>query len=281
MNSTGYEILLKKELTPDTKLYEISAPLIAKKAKAGQFIILRLSETGERIPLTIADFDANKGTVTIVVQEVGKTTRELGSMDAGEHILNFIGPLGKPSEIEEYGTVVCIGGGVGIALIYPVICALKEKGNEVISIIGARNEELLIFEKEIGDKSDNLFITTDDGTKGHHGFVSDILKRLIDEGKKIDLVMAAGPIIMMKVVADVTRPYGMKTVVSLNPIMVDGTGMCGSCRVMVGEETKFACVDGPEFDGHLVDFDLLMARNARYLGEEAFALKDYEKCRCE
>ncbi|MDY6865940.1 MAG: sulfide/dihydroorotate dehydrogenase-like FAD/NAD-binding protein [Halobacteriota archaeon] len=271
-----YEILKKRELTLDTKLFEVSAPLIANKAKPGQFIIFRLDEDGERVPLTIAKADKEKGTITIVFQEVGKSTKQLGTLNEGDKILNLVGPLGKPAEIEKIGTVVCIGGGVGIACVFPEIGAMKEAGNEVISIIGARNESLLLFEEEIDEISDEFYITTDDGSKGHHGFVSDILKNLIDEQRKIDLVIAVGPIIMMKVVADVTRPYGIKTVVSLNPIMVDGTGMCGSCRVEVGGETRFACVDGPEFDGHMVDFDMLMTRNSRYLDEEKISL-----CKCQ
>jgi len=205
--------------------------------------------------------------------EVGKTTRELGALEAGDSLLNFVGPLGVPSEIEKYGTVVCIGGGVGIAPLYPIVRGLKQAGNKVISILGARNESLLMLEDEVEKYSDDLFITTDDGSKGQKGFVSDVLKKLIDDGNKIDMVMAIGPVIMMKVVADVTRPYKIKTLVSLNPIMVDGTGMCGGCRVSVGDETKFACVDGPEFDGHLVDFDNLMLRNRRFVCEEEEACR--------
>ncbi len=268
-----YEILTKKSLSPTVKLMEIKAPLIAKKAKPGQFIILRIDEKGERIPLTIADYDRKKGTITIIFMEVGKTTKQLGLMNKGDTILNFAGPLGVPSEIEKYGTVVCIGGGVGIAPLYPIIRALKDAGNTVISILGARNKELLMLEKEIEEFSDELIIATDDGSKGHKGFVSDVLQNLIDEGTKIDVVWAIGPVIMMKVVANLTRKYDLKTVVSLNPIMVDGTGMCGGCRVTVGNETKFACVDGPEFDGHQVDFDNLMLRNRRFIDEEKHACK--------
>ena len=273
-----YKILKKKELTTDTKLFEISAPQIAKKAEPGQFVILRIDEDGERIPLTIAESDKDKGTITIVFQEVGKTTKWLGTLNEGDALLNFVGPLGTPAEIEKYGTVVCIGGGVGIACVYPEIKAMKEAGNELISIIGARNESLLLFEDEIESISDGFYITTDDGSKGHHGFVSDILKSLIDDGKKIDLVIAVGPVVMMRVIADLTKQYGIKTIVSLNPIMVDGTGMCGSCRVEVGGLTKFACVDGPEFDGHLVDFDLLVSRNRRYLKEESMTRKGCGQC---
>jgi len=268
-----YEILTKKSLSPTVKLMEIKAPLVAKKAKPGQFIILRIDAHGERIPLTIADYDRKKGTITIIFMEVGKTTKQLGAMKKGDSILNFAGPLGIPSEIEKYGMVVCIGGGVGIAPLYPIIRALKEAGNHVISILGARNKELLMLEEEIEKYSDELFIATDDGSKGHKGFVSDVLQKLIDEGTKIDVVWTIGPVIMMKVVAHLTREYDLKTIVSLNPIMVDGTGMCGGCRVTVGGKTKFACVDGPEFDGHQVDFDNLMLRNRRFIDEEKHACK--------
>lgn len=268
-----YKILEKKILSDNVKQMVVKAPLVAKKAQAGQFIILRIDEQGERIPLTIADYDGKKGTVTIIFMEVGKTTKQLGTLNVGDKILNFVGPLGVPSEIEKYGTVVCIGGGVGIAPLYPVIRALKQAGNNVISILGARNEKLLMLEKEIEEYSDELHICTDDGSKGTKGFVSNVLQNLIDDGKKIDVVWAIGPVIMMKVVADLTRKYDIKTIVSLNPIMVDGTGMCGGCRVSVGNETKFACVDGPEFDGHLVDFDNLMLRNKRFICEEDEACK--------
>ena len=269
-----YEILEKKVLSDMVKLMKIKAPLVAKKAQAGQFIILRIDEHGERIPLTIADYDRTKGTVTIIFMEVGKTTQQLGKMKKGDALLNFAGPLGVPSEIENYGTVVCIGGGVGIAPLYPIVRELKKMGNHVISILGARNKSLLMLEKEIEEYSDELLITTDDGSKGQKGFVSDVLQKLIDEKRDIKMVMAIGPVIMMKVVANVTRPYKIKTLVSLNPIMVDGTGMCGGCRVSVGGKTKFACVDGPEFDGHLVDFDNLMLRNRRFVCEEK------EACTC-
>lgn len=269
----NYNIRKKKILAENVKLFEIEAPLIAKNAKPGNFVILRIDDHGERIPLTITDSDAENGTITIVVQEVGKTTKKLGMLNEGDNILDVVGPLGKETEIEKYGTVVCIGGGVGIALIYPEIKAFKNAGNYVISIIGAKTKDLLIFEDEISNMSDEFYITTDDGTKGRKGFVSDVLKEFIDGGKKIDLVMAVGPVIMMKVVADVTRPYGIKTIVSLNPIMIDGTGMCGGCRVHAENGTKFACVDGPDFDAHQVDFDNLIARNRRFLEEEKRSLE--------
>jgi ferredoxin--NADP+ reductase len=268
-----YKILEKKVMSETVKLMKIKAPLVAKKAVAGQFIILRIDEKGERIPLTIADYDRKEGTVTVIFMEVGKTTRQLGTLNVGDSLLNFAGPLGQPSEIEKFGTVVCIGGGVGIAPLYPIIRELKQAGNYIISILGARNEKLLMLEKEIEEYSDELHICTDDGSKGQKGFVSDVLQKLIDDGKKINIVWAIGPVIMMKVVANLTKKYDLKTIVSLNPIMVDGTGMCGGCRVSVGGETKFACVDGPEFDGHLVDYDNLMLRNRRFVCEEEDACK--------
>ncbi len=268
-----YKILEKKVLSETVKLMKIKAPLVAKKAVAGQFIILRIDEKGERIPLTIADYDRKKGTVTVIFMEVGKTTKKLGTLNVGDSLLNFAGPLGQPSEIEKYGTVVCIGGGVGIAPLYPIIRELKQAGNYVISILGARNEKLLMLEKEIKEFSNELHICTDDGSKGTKGFVSDILQKLIDDKEKIDIIWAIGPVIMMKVVANLTKKYDIKTIVSLNPIMVDGTGMCGGCRVSIGGETKFACVDGPEFDGHLVDYDNLMLRNRRFICEEEESCK--------
>jgi len=271
-----YEILEKTVLSDNVKLMKIKAPLVAKHAHAGQFIILRIDEEGERIPLTIADYNAKEGTITIIFMEVGKTTKQLGLMKKGDKLLNFAGPLGVASEIEKYGTVVCIGGGVGIAPLYPIIRALKEAGNEVISILGARNEKLLMLEDQIEEFSDELHIATDDGSKGTKGFVTTVLQKLIDDGKKIDVVWAIGPVIMMKVVANLTKKYDLKTVVSLNPIMVDGTGMCGGCRVTVGDEIKFACVDGPEFDGHKVDFDNLMLRNRRFVREEEKSCKMLE-----
>jgi ferredoxin/flavodoxin---NADP+ reductase len=269
-----FEILEKRVLSPNEKLMKLKAPLIARKAQPGQFVILRIDEQGERIPLTIADFDREDGTITIIFLEVGKTTKQLGMLEVGDSILNLAGPLGMPSEVKNYGTVVLIGGGVGIAPLYPIVREMKAVGNHVISILGAKNKDLIILEEEISHYSDEFYITTDDGSKGSKGFVSDLLDQLIQrENKKIDLVMAIGPIIMMKVVSDLTKKYNIKTLVSLNPIMVDGTGMCGGCRVSVGGKTKFACVDGPEFDGHLVDYQNLMLRNQRFIGHEKDACK--------
>ncbi|EMR73399.1 sulfide dehydrogenase (flavoprotein) subunit SudB [Thermoplasmatales archaeon SCGC AB-539-N05] len=268
-----YEILEKQVLSDTVKLMKIKAPLVAKKALAGQFVILRIDEQGERIPLTIADYDGKEGTITVIFMEVGKTTIQLGKMKTGDKLLNFAGPLGVASEIVKYGTCVMIGGGVGIAPLYPIVRELKKAGNYVITILGARNEKLLMLEKEVEEWSDELHICTDDGSKGTKGFVSNVLQDMIDSGKEINIVWAIGPVIMMKVVADVTKKYGIKTMVSLNPIMVDGTGMCGGCRVTIGGEIKFACVDGPEFDGHKVDFDNLMLRNRRFMKEEEHACK--------
>ena len=269
-----YQITEARFLAKDIKLFKIKAPKIALKRKAGQFVIIRIDEHGERIPLTIADSDIEDGTVTIIVQAVGKTTTQLNLLAAGDHIMDIVGPLGMPSHIENFGTAVSIGGGVGTAIAYPTAVALKQSGNYVITINGARTKELVILEEEMKTVSDEAYITTDDGSYGFHGFVTDMLKKLINDGKNLDFVLAIGPIPMMKAVAEVTRPYSIKTVVSLNPIMIDGTGMCGGCRVTVGGKTKFACVDGPEFDAHLVDFKVLTDRNRMYLEYEK---KSYEK----
>lgn len=263
-----YKILQVEELSAGVKSFIVEAPLVARKCQAGQFIILRIDENGERIPLTIADYDREKGTIQLIFQEVGTTTKQMGLMKAGEALLDVAGPLGKATEIENYGTVVCIGGGIGVAPVYPIARAYKNAGNRVISIIGARNSDLLIMEKEMRSVSDELFITTDDGSAGRKGLVVDPLKEMIAAGDKIDRVMAIGPMVMMRGVAEVTRPHAIHTLVSLNPIMVDGTGMCGGCRCSVGGETKFACVDGPEFDGHAVDFNGLMSRARMYQTEE-------------
>jgi len=274
-----YKIVRKKELAPGVKLIEVEAPEIAEKARAGQFVILRVDEKGERFPLTIVDASKEKGTITMVFLEVGVSTRKLGMLKAGDHILNLAGPLGNPTEVRKYGTVVCVGGGVGVAAAYPVAKAFKQAGNYVISIIGARNKDLLIFEEEMRSVSDELYVTTDDGSKGRKGFTTDVLKELLEQGRKIDLVYAVGPTIMMKVVSDVTRPYGVKTLVSLNPLMLDGTGMCGGCRVRVGGKIRYTCVEGPEFDGHQVDFVELIQRLNMYKDYEKRALEEFEK-RC-
>jgi len=278
-----FKIVTKKVLSEVNKLMEIEAPLVARKAKPGQFIILRVRENGERIPLTIADSNKEKGTITIIFQEIGKTTKQLGTLEEGDYLSDFVGPLGKPMELPSTpGRVIAVGGGVGIAPIYPKVKAFHEAGMEVISIIGARTADLLILEDEMRAVSKELHICTDDGTKGHHGFVSDILQTMLDDkSKKIDEIIAVGPLPMMRVVANQTRPYGVKTLVSLNPIMVDGTGMCGCCRVSVGGETKFSCVDGPVFDAHQVDFEELTRRSRTYLSEEKTALEKFEhECRC-
>ncbi len=278
-----FKIVTKKVLSEVNKLMEIEAPLVARKAKPGQFIILRVRENGERIPLTIADSNKERGTITIIFQEIGKTTKQLGTLEAGDYLSDFVGPLGKPMELPSTpGRVIAVGGGVGIAPIYPKVKAFHEAGMEVISIIGARTADLLILEDEMRAVSKELHICTDDGTKGHHGFVSDILQTMLDDkSKKIDEIIAVGPLPMMRVVANQTRPYGIKTLVSLNPIMVDGTGMCGCCRVTVGGETKFSCVDGPVFDAHQVDFEELTRRSRTYLSEEKTALEKFEhECRC-
>jgi len=269
-----FKIIRKENLAENTKLFDIEAKSIAEKCLPGQFVILRLNEKGERIPLTIADFDRNKWVITIVVQEVGKTTFQLGEMKIGDSLLDFIGPLGNPSEIEKFGEVVCIGGGVGIAPIYPIVRALKEKGNKITSIIGARSKNLLFWEEKMRNVSDKLIVMTDDGSYGRKGVVTLPLKEILDS-EKIDRVIAIGPPVMMKFVAKTTMPYKVKTIASLNSIMVDGTGMCGACRCKIGEGTKFACVDGPEFDAHLVDFDLLMSRQKMYLNEEKKSLERY------
>jgi len=270
-----YRILDKKILTPSVKEFLLSCPEIASKARPGQFVVVRVDEKGERIPLTIADYDKDRGTITIVIQEVGKSTCKLGRLNSGDLLSNVIGPLGIPTHIENVGTVACIGGGVGIAPIYPVAFGFKQIGSKVISIIGARTEELIIWEKKIASVSHELYITTDDGSYGRKGFVSDELQRLIEEGKEFNLVFAVGPTLMMRAVSEVTKPFKLKTIVSLNPIMVDATGMCGACRVSVGGKTKFVCVDGPDFDGHQVDFGQLLSRQRIYLEEEKRALDCY------
>lgn len=279
-----YAVLKKETLALGIKLFEVAAPAIAKKAEPGQFIILRRDEKGERIPLTIADFDRERGSLTIIFQEVGRSTRDLGLMEAGDGILDLAGPLGKKSEIRKYGRVICIGGGVGIAPVYPITRALQEKENEIISIIGAKTAGQLILKEAMAAVSNQIYVTSDDGTIGEKGFVTDILKKILEDGETVDLIIAIGPLPMMQAVSEVSRPLGVKTVVSMNPIMVDGTGMCGACRVAVGSETRFACVDGPEFDGHLVDWDLAMKRSRMFLQEERIADGQDPaggECRCQ
>lgn len=267
------EIVKKRTLAPSTKLYVVKAPLVAAKAQPGQFIIVRISQDGERIPLTIADYDAGEGTLTIVFQEVGKTTKALGLLEEGDRLLDVVGPLGVPAELPASGSVLCVGGGVGVAPIYPKAKAMHRKGVEVVSIIAARTQELIILEDEMKAVSSELYIATDDGSRGYHGFANGLVKKLLDEGRHFDEIIAVGPMLMMKACVETTRPYGVKTWVSLNPIMVDGTGMCGACRVTVGGETKFCCVDGPMFDGHQVDFDEAIRRSRMYLDQERSALE--------
>ena len=275
------KIVRKKVLNPSVTLMEVEAPLIAKKAKAGQFIILRVDEHGERTPLTIADYDREKGTVTIIFQKVGLTTELLGDLNEGDYIKDFVGPLGLPTELPEGAKRVCVvGGGVGCAIAYPQAMSCHAAGLEVDVIAGFRSKDIVILEDEFRSVSDHCYVMTDDGTYGEKGFVTVKLQELIDAGNQYDAVIAIGPIPMMKFVSAVTKPYGIKTIVSLNPIMIDGTGMCGGCRVTVGGKMKFACVDGPDFDGHEVDFDELMSRNAVYRGEEAEE-KERHACRLE
>jgi ferredoxin--NADP+ reductase len=260
-----FKILKKEELSPNVFSMDIDAPRVAKKAKAGQFIVLRVDEKGERIPLTIANFNRETGVVNIVFQVIGASTMALAAVEEGESIVDFVGPLGQPSEIEKFdGTVVVVGGGIGVAPTFPIARAMKEAGNKVIAIMGAKTKDILIMEDEMREVTDEILITTDDGSRGIKGFVTYAVQELVQRGEKIAQITAIGPVIMMKSVADCTRELGIHTVVSLNPIMVDGTGMCGGCRVQVGDETKFACVDGPEFDGHLVDFKALMSRQRMY-----------------
>lgn len=271
-----YTILRKKELNENVVLMDIEAPFIAKKAKAGQFIILRIDEYGERLPLTISDTDTEKGSVTIIFQIVGQTTMILSQMNEGDALLDFVGPLGKATELENVKRACVIGGGVGCAIAYPSAKALFNNGTKVDVIAGFRSKDIVILEEEFKNACDNLYITTDDGSYGEKGFVTSKLQSLIEAGNDYDLVIAIGPVVMMKFVAEVSKPYGIKTLVSLNPIMIDGTGMCGGCRVTVDGKIKFACVDGPDFDGHKVDFDELMKRNSTYKDIETH---DKDNCR--
>lgn len=272
------EILRKEYLAPGIALFEVYTPLIARTVLAGQFVVVRADDYAERIPLTVADRHLENGTITLIVQIVGLSTRKMDRFQVGDAFLDIIGPLGRPTEVRKAGTVVCIGGGVGVAPVYPITKAFREAGNRIISIIGARNKEMIILEKEMRAVSDELFVTTDDGTAGRHGFVTDELRRIIADQVPIDLVAAVGPGIMMKAVCDLTRKSGIPTIVSLNSLIVDGTGMCGSCRITVGDQTKFVCVDGPEFDGHRVDFQELLKRSEMYKREEHRAMWDHE-CR--
>ncbi len=274
------EIVEKRQLADQLMMWKLYVPDIAKRVKPGQFVVLRADDRAERIPLTVADFDREKGQITVIFQEVGASTRKLARFELGQTILDVVGPLGKASHIEKFGTVVCIGGGVGVAPVYPIAKALYEAGNKIISIIGARSKEMLILEEEMKAVSHELYVTTDDGSYGHHGFVTDELKRLIDEKRQIDLVLAIGPVVMMRAVSETTRPHELKTVVSLNSVMIDGTGMCGGCRTTVAGETKFVCVDGPEFDAHKVNFKELMLRQQMYNREERRAMWDHT-CRLE
>jgi len=271
-----FKILDKKELAPKIKLLRIFAPEIVNKAKAGQFVIIMVDEKGERIPLTLTEWDTNNGTITIVFLEVGVSTVKIGGLEVGDEIFNLSGPLGNPSNIKYYGSVAVVCGGVGTAATYPIAKALKEAGNHVIAIIGARTKELLILEDEMSSYSNELYVSTDDGSKGYKGFVSDVLKMLIEKGQHFDLIYSIGPPLMMRATVNVAKSYSLKTIVSLNPIMVDGIGLCGACRVMVDGSNKFACLDGPEFDGSLVNFDELILRLRVYQSQEKQALSRLE-----
>jgi len=272
-----FRIVEARFLAPDIKRFVVEAPRIARKRQAGQFVIVRVYARGERIPLTIADADPGRGTITLIVQGVGKTTRLMNLLGPGDALLDVVGPLGKPSEVRDYGTAVVIGGGVGAAIAYPTAKALHAAGNHVISVLGGRSRDLVLLESEVRAISDEVFITTDDGSYGRKGLVVDPLKELIAAGRPIGHVLAIGPVRMMQAVAEVTRPHRIPTVVSLNSLMVDGTGMCGGCRIITSGGAKFACVDGPEFDAHTVDFDVLAQRNRTYAGREAEELREFRE----
>lgn len=275
------KIIEKANIAEAVYEFVVDAPLVAHKCRPGQFVIIRTDEFSERVPLTIADFDREKGYITLIVQAVGNSTRHLcDTFEVGDDILDVVGPLGQPSEMENFGTVVVVGGGIGVAPVYPIARAYHELGNKVISIIGARNKDLIIWQDKMAAISDEVIITTDDGSAGHKGFVTDPLKEMLEKGEKIDLVLAIGPVIMMKNVAAVTKPFSVKTTASLNTIMVDGTGMCGGCRVNVGGENKFACVDGPEFDAHQVDFANLLMRQQMYKNQESLEYSCGGHCKC-
>ncbi len=271
-----YKILLKQDLVPNIHLFKVAAPAVAKKAQPGQFVVIRIDERGERIPLTIADWDEKEGSITIVFMEVGTTTHRLALLESGDFIATFVGPLGLPTHIEKFGTVVCVAGGFAVAVILPIARAMRREGNKVILIMGARNKNLVFWEERLRSVSDQLIVTTDDGSYARKGLVTEPLKELLETGEKVDRVIAIGPSIMMKYCAKTTQPFGVKTIVSLNPIMVDGTGMCGRCRVSVGGVTRFTCVDGPDFDGHQVDWDLLFARQRIYLDEERCSFEQWQ-----
>lgn len=275
------KIIEKANIADAVYEFVVDAPLVAHKCRPGQFVIIRTDEFSERVPLTIADFDREKGYITLIVQAVGNSTRHLcDTFDVGDDILDVVGPLGQPSEMGIFGTVVVVGGGIGVAPVYPIARAYHELGNKVISIIGARNKDLIIWQDKMAAISDEVIVTTDDGTAGHKGFVTDPLRAMLEKGEKIDLVLAIGPVIMMKNVAAVTEPFGVKTTASLNTIMVDGTGMCGGCRVNVDGENKFACVDGPEFDAHKVDFANLLMRQQMYKNQEVLEYSCGGHCKC-
>ena len=272
------KIVEMRKLAPSINLLKLEVPEITKKAKAGQFVVLRINEEGERIPMSITDLDPETGILTIIFQEVGKSTVHLATLKKGDILADVVGPLGIPTHIENFGTALCIGGGIGIAPVHYIAKALKQKRNKVISIIGARSKNLLILEEEMRKLSDELLISTDDGTYGYHGFVTDLLTNILSEKPSgIDFIMAIGPVVMMRAVCRITQAHGIKTMVSLNPIMVDATGMCGACRVTVGGKTKFACVDGPDFDGHQVDFDELLKRQNMYLKQEKIAMERFNQ----
>lgn len=273
-----HKIIDKKDLCPGNYLIEVEASNVAQRFQPGQFVIVRIDEKGERIPLTVADFNTQKGTITLIFQVVGKSTKQLGILNVGDVVLDCVGPLGNPSEIKKFGRVICVGGGTGIACIYPLIRALADAGNEVISVIGARTASLLILENEITALGSRTCVATDDGSKGHHGFVTDVLMNLLDEYRNsggVDRVIAIGPPVMMKAVADITKPRQIKTIVSLNSVMLDGTGMCGSCRVFIDGEMKLACIDGPEFDAHKVNFEDLISRLEMFKEKESEAINYY------
>ncbi len=275
-----YDILAREDLKPNVHLFKIAAPAVARKARAGQFVIVMVDEHGERVPLTIADFDREAGTVSFVFMEVGKSSRALAKLGVGDQLFAFVGPLGVPTHVERYGTVVCVGGGFGVATLKPIVMAMREAGNKVITVMGFRTRDLMFWEDELRAVSNELIVVTDDGSCGRKGVVTEPVKDLLSSPEKPDLVVAIGPAIMMKFVSKCTEPFGVKTLASLNPIMIDGTGLCGGCRVTVGGQTKFACVDGPDVDAHLVDWDGLMARQRTYVEEEKVALERWQEHDC-